>query len=84
MIESVETGHQQIILILCFAPAIQSAIKIRSAMASDDDKSVQLPADPKFFTPPSRLVTIGNFLCIPARDSPRAANVQPAQSLTIS
>ena len=67
MIAPIETGRQQRVLILCFAPAIQSAIKIRSAMASDDDKSVQLPADPQFLTPPSRLVTIGSFRGIPAR-----------------
>ena len=67
MIAPIETGRQQRDLILCFAPAIQSAIKIRSVMASADGDSVRLPADPQFFTPPSRLVTIGSFRGIPAR-----------------
>ena len=68
MIASVETGRQQRVLILCFAPAIQSAIKIRSVMASADGDSVRLPADPAFTTPPSRVVTRGSFRCIPARE----------------
>ncbi len=42
--------------------------RIRSAMASDNDNSVQLPADPGFLTPPSRVVTRGSFRGIPARE----------------
>ena len=67
MIAPIETGRQQRVLILCFAPAIQSAAAL---MASDDDNSVRLPVDPRFLTPPSRLVTIGNFRGIPARERP--------------
>ena len=52
---------------MCFAPAIHSAAAL---MASDDDNSVWLPVDPRFLTPPSRLVTIGNFRGIPARERP--------------
>ena len=68
MIASVETRRQQRVLILCFAPAIQSAIKIRSVMASADGDSYRLPADPAFTTPPSRVVTRGSFRGIPARE----------------
>ena len=67
MIAPIDTGRQQRVLILCFAPAIQSAAAL---MASDDDNSVRLPVDPRFLTPPSRLVTIGNFRGIPARERP--------------
>ncbi len=31
--------------------------RIRSVMASADDNAAQLPADPGFLTPPSRVVT---------------------------
>jgi hypothetical protein len=39
-------------------------------MASADADSVQLPADPGLLTPPSRVVTIGSFRGIPARERP--------------
>jgi hypothetical protein len=39
-------------------------------MASAYDDPVQLPADPGFLTPPSRVVTIGSFRGIPAREHP--------------
>ncbi len=35
--------------------------RIRSVMASADDNAAQLPADPGFLTPPSRVVTRGAF-----------------------
>ena len=70
MIASVETGRQQRVLILCFAPAIQSAITIRSVMASADGDSARLPADPALTTQQSRVVTRGSFRCIPARERP--------------
>ncbi len=44
--------------------------RIRSVMASADDDSAQLPADPGFLTPPSRVVTRGAFRCIPCREGP--------------
>lgn len=45
---------------MCFAPTILSAL------ASDDEDSVPLPADPGILTPHSRVVTIGSFPGIPA------------------
>ncbi len=50
-------------------------------MASDDDDSVRLPADPAFLTPPSRVVTIGSFRGIPAlvQNRPKVARKQPKQ-----
>ena len=39
-------------------------------MASADDNSAQLPADPRFLTPPSRVVTRGAFRGIPCREGP--------------
>ena len=68
MIAPIETGRQQRVLILCFAPAIQSAIRIRSVMASADGDSDRLPADPAFITQPSRVVTRGSFRGISARE----------------
>jgi hypothetical protein len=35
--------------------------RIRSVMASADDNAAQLPADPGFLTPPSRVVMRGAF-----------------------
>jgi hypothetical protein len=42
--------------------------RIRSVMASADDNAAQLPADPGFLTPPSRVVTRGAFHCIPCSE----------------
>jgi hypothetical protein len=39
-------------------------------MASADDNAVQLPVDPGFLTPPSRVVTRGAFRGIPCREGP--------------
>ncbi len=39
-------------------------------MASANDKATQLPADPGFLTPPSRVVTRGAFRGIPCREGP--------------
>jgi hypothetical protein len=39
-------------------------------MASANDNSAQLPADPALRTPPSRVVTLGAFRGIPAREGP--------------
>jgi hypothetical protein len=39
-------------------------------MASADDIAAQLPADPGFLTPPSRVVTRGSFCFIPCREGP--------------
>jgi hypothetical protein len=39
-------------------------------MASADDNSTQLPADPAFLTPPAHVVTRGSFRCIPCRKGP--------------
>ena len=39
-------------------------------MASADDNAAQLPADPAFLTPPSRVVTRGAFRGIPCREGP--------------
>ncbi len=39
-------------------------------MACADDNSAQLPADPGFLTPPSRVVTRWAFRCIPCREGP--------------
>ncbi len=39
-------------------------------MASADDNAEQLPADPGFLTPPSRVVTRGAFCGIPCREGP--------------
>ena len=39
-------------------------------MASANDNAAQLPADPGFLTPPSRVVTRGAFRGIPAREGP--------------
>ncbi len=39
-------------------------------MASADDNAAQLPADPGFLTPPSRVVTRGAFRGIPCREGP--------------
>ncbi len=44
--------------------------RIRSVMASADDNTAQLPADPSFLTPPSRGVTRGAFRGIPCREGP--------------
>ncbi len=47
--------------------------RIRSVMASADDSAAQLPADPGFLTPPSRVVTPpahGAFCGIPCREGP--------------
>ncbi len=44
--------------------------RIRSVMASADDNAAQLPADPGFLTPPSRVVTRGPFRGIPCREGP--------------
>ncbi len=44
--------------------------RIRSVMASADDNAAQLPADPGFLTPPSRVVTRGAFRGIPCREGP--------------
>jgi hypothetical protein len=68
MVASVETGRQQRVLILCFAPAIQSAIRIRPVMANANGDYARLPADPAFTTLPSRVVTRGSFRGIPARE----------------
>ncbi len=42
--------------------------RIRSVMASADDNAAQLPADPGFLTPPSRVVTRGAFRGIPCSE----------------
>ncbi len=42
--------------------------RIHSVMASADDNDAQLPADPGFLTPPSRVVTRGAFRGIPCRE----------------
>jgi hypothetical protein len=42
--------------------------RIRSVMASANDNSTQLPADPGFLTPPSSVVTRWSFHCIPCRE----------------
>ena len=39
-------------------------------MASADDNAAQLPADPGFLTPPSRVVTRGAWRGIPCREGP--------------
>ncbi len=39
-------------------------------MASANDNVVQLPADPGFLTPPSRVVTRGAFRDIPCLEGP--------------
>ncbi len=39
-------------------------------MASADDDSAQLPADPGFLTPPSCVVMRGSFRCIPCSSGP--------------
>ena len=39
-------------------------------MASADDNAAQLPADPALRTPPSRVVTLGDFRGIPCRENP--------------
>ncbi len=44
--------------------------RIRSVMTSVDDNAAQLPADPGFLTPPSRVVTRGAFRDIPCREGP--------------
>ncbi len=44
--------------------------RIRSVMASADDNAAQLPADPGFLTPPSRVVTRRAFRGIPFREGP--------------
>jgi hypothetical protein len=44
--------------------------RIRSVMASADDNTVQLPADPGFLTQPSRVVTRGAFRGIPCSEGP--------------
>ncbi len=44
--------------------------RIRSVMASASDNAAQLPADPGFLTPPSRVVTRGAFRGIPCSEGP--------------
>ncbi len=44
--------------------------RIRSVVASADDNALQLPADPSFLTPPSRVVTRGAFRGIPCLEGP--------------
>jgi hypothetical protein len=44
--------------------------RIRSVMASADDNSAPLQADPGYLTPPSRVVTRGAFRCIPCLEGP--------------
>ncbi len=44
--------------------------RIRSVMASTDDNAAQLPADPGFLTPPSRVVTRRVFRGIPCCKGP--------------
>ncbi len=39
-------------------------------MASADENALQLPADTALRTPPSRVVTLGDFRGIPAREGP--------------
>ncbi len=43
---------------------------IRSVMASANDNSAQLLANPGFLTPPSRVVTRGSFCGIPCQEGP--------------
>jgi hypothetical protein len=44
--------------------------RIRSVMASANDNVEQLPADPGFLTPPSRVVTRGAFRGLPCHEGP--------------
>ncbi len=44
--------------------------RIRSVMASADDNAEQMPADPGFLTPPSRVVNRGAFRGIPCHEGP--------------
>jgi hypothetical protein len=47
--------------------------RIRSVMASADGDAAQLPANPGFLTPPSRVVTRGAFRGILCREGPGPA-----------
>ncbi len=44
--------------------------RIRSVMVIADDNAAQLPADPGFLTPPSRVVTRWAFRGIPCSEGP--------------
>ncbi len=60
---------------LCASDSVRDSFnfvfdRIRSVMASADDNATQLPADPGFLTPPSRVVTRGAFPGIPCREGP--------------
>jgi hypothetical protein len=76
MIASFDTVHQQEFkFVLHASDSVRHSFnivfdRIRSVMASADDNAAQLPADPGFLTPPSRVVTRGAFRDTPCSEDP--------------